>query len=142
MPQTRKSAASGDQLRRMLNPLDLVVISRTSLQEVVDEAVRRGRITRSDAAELVSELIARGWGQADDVFEELEQLMRAPFEAARRVAGLGPEFPISGYDDMTAAEIVGELDGMGADDLRRVREYERANANRKTVLNAVERKLG
>jgi hypothetical protein len=143
MPQTRKSAAPGDQLRRMLNPLDLVVITRARLQEVVDEAVQRGRMTRSDAADLVSALLARRWGQADDLLEELEQLLvRAPFEAARRVAGIGPELPISGYDDMTAAEIVSELDGMGADDLRRVREYERANANRKTVLNAVERKLG
>jgi hypothetical protein len=31
---------------------------------------------------------------------------------------------------------------MGDADLRKVREYERANANRKTVLGAVERKLG
>ena len=100
-------------------------------------------MTRSDAADLVSEVVARGWGQADDLFEELERLLvRAPIDAARRVAGLGPDFPIGGYDDMTAAEIVSRLDGMGTADLRRVREYERANANRKTVLSAGERKLG
>ena len=37
--------------------------------------------------------------------------------------------------------MVRELDGMSAADLRKVREYERANANRKSVLSAVERKL-
>src|SRR5215218_7114757 len=124
------------------NPLDLIVISRACLQEVFDEAVGRGRITRGDAADLVTDLLARGRSQADELFAELEQLLgRAPFEAARRVAGLGPEFPITGYDDLTAAEVVAELDGMSAADLRKVREYERANANRKTVLAAVERRL-
>ena len=129
------------QPRRGVNPLDLVILTRARLQEVVDEAVARGRITRGDAADLVSDVLARG--QADDLFAELEQLLgRAPIEAARRVAGLGPEFPITGYDDLTAAEVVAELDGMSDANLRKVREYERANANRKTVLGAVERKLG
>jgi hypothetical protein len=108
------------------NPLDLVVISRARLQEVVDEAVERGRLTRGDAADLVADLLALG---------------RAPLDAARRAAGFGPGFPIADYDDLTAAEIVSALDGMPDADLREVRAYEKANANRKTVLGAIERKL-
>jgi polyhydroxyalkanoate synthesis regulator phasin len=143
MPQPRNTTASRDQLRRLINPLDLVVITRTRLEEVVDEAVQRGRITSSDAADLVSAVLARGRTQADDLLGELEQLLsRAPLEAVRRVAGLGSDIPITGYDDLTAAEVVAELDGMSDTDLRKVRQYERANANRKTVLGAVERKLG
>jgi hypothetical protein len=143
MPQPAKTTSVREQLRRVLNPLDLVIITRVRLQEVVDEAVERGRITRGDAADLVTDVLARGRSQADDLLAELEQLLgRAPLEAARRVTGLGPEFPITGYDDLTAAEVVVELDGMSDSDLRKVRAYERANANRKTVLGAVERKLG
>jgi hypothetical protein len=142
MPQPRKTTAAREQLRRVINPLDLVVITRVRLQEIVDEAVERGRITRADAAELVTDVLARGRSQADELLTELEQLFgRAPIEAARRVTGLGPEFPITGYDDLTAAEVAAELDGMSDADLRKVRTYERANANRKTVLGAVERKL-
>jgi hypothetical protein len=142
MPQPREDTAAHDYLRRVINPLDLLVITRARLQEVVDEAVARGRITRADATDLVTDLLARGRSQADELLTELEQLLaRGPLEAARRVAGLGPEFPITGYDDLTAAEVVAELDGMGQADLRRVREYERANANRKTVLGAIERQL-
>jgi hypothetical protein len=142
MSQQGKSTTAREQLRRVLNPLDIVVITRVRLQEVFDEAVERGRITRGDAADLVSDVLARGRGQADVLLAELEQLLaRGPIEAARRVTGLGPEFPITGYDDLTAAEVVAELDGMSPVELRKVREYERANANRKTVLTAVERKL-
>ena len=126
------------QPRNVANPLDLVVITRARLQEVVDEAVERGRITRADAADLVADLLARGRSQADELLAELS---RAPIEAARRVAGLGPEFPISGYDDLTAAEVAGKLDEMSDAELRQVREYEKQNANRKTVLGAIERKL-
>ena len=148
MPQTRRQPAAPtergvrDQLRRVVNPLDIVVLTRARLQEVVDEAVERGRITRGDAADLVADLLARGRNQADDLIGELEQLVtRGPIEAARRVAGLDPEFPITGYDDLTAAEVVRELDGMGPADLRKVRHYEAANANRKSVLAALDRKL-
>src|SRR5215218_7787394 len=143
MPQPRNTTPQREQLRRIVNPLDLVVISRARLQEVVDEAVERGRMTRGDAADLVTDLLARGRSQVDDLLAELEAVLgRAPIEAARRVAGMGPEFPITGYDDLTAAEVVAELDGMGDADLRKVREYERANANRKTVLGTIDRKLG
>ena len=142
MSEQSRTTTAREQLRRVINPLDLVIITRVRLQEVFDEAVERGRITRGDAADLVSDVLARGRGQADDLLAELEQLLgRVPIEAARRVTRLGPEFPITGYDDLTAAEVVAELDGMSAVDLRKVREYERANANRKTVLTAVERKL-
>ena len=105
----------------MVDPRDVVVITRARLQEVVDGAVARGRMSRADAAELLDELIT------------------VPRDLARRVTGRAP---IAGYDDLTAAEVVRELDGFRDADLRRVAEYERANANRKTVLAAVERKLG
>lgn len=114
-------------------PRDLVVLSRARLQEAVDEAVRRGRITRSDATDLVAELIARGRSQADE-------LLSAPREIARRVTRNQPAIP--GYDDLTAAQIADRLDGLDAGQLRRLRAYEGANANRKTVLAAVERRLG
>jgi hypothetical protein len=109
---------------RVARPVDLVVLTRPRLQEVVDGMVERGRITRADAADLVADLLAR-----------------STREAARRVTVLGPELPIAGYDDLTAAEVAAELDGMNDADLRRMREYEKANANRKTVLGAIERRL-
>ena len=59
----------------------------------------------------------------------------------RRVTGAADEFPIDDYDDLTAAQIVSQLGGLDAADLRRVRDYERRNANRKTVLAAVDAKL-
>ena len=65
----------------------------------------------------------------------------AQADRARRIAGVGPTFPILGYDDLTAAQVQSRLDGLSAAELRKVRDYEKRNANRKSVLEAVGTKL-
>ncbi len=65
----------------------------------------------------------------------------AQADRARRTAGVGPNFPIIAYDDLTADQVVSRLTDLTAAELRKVRDYERRNANRKTVLNSIEAKL-
>jgi polyhydroxyalkanoate synthesis regulator phasin len=67
-----------------------VTIPRDRLQEVVDDAVRRGRMTRGDAEEMMSRLVMRGRDQADDLLSQLERLLsqlREMPERARRQVG-------------------------------------------------------
>lgn len=59
-----------------------VTISRERLQEVVDDAVRRGRMTRGDAEEMVSRLVSRGREQAEGILAELEKLLGQVREGA------------------------------------------------------------
>jgi polyhydroxyalkanoate synthesis regulator phasin len=99
------------------NPADLVVIPIDWLRDTLDAAVKRGRMTRDDATELLAELL-RG-----------------------RRADEPDSLPIAGYDDLTAAEVITRAKGLDADEVRRVRDYERRNANRKTVLSALEQRL-
>jgi hypothetical protein len=113
------------QVRRK-RPLEALVLTRERIQEVLDDAVQRGRMTRDDASELLAELVRRGTGG---------------LAAARRVTGLGPALPIGDYEELTAAQVAEQLDGLSVDQLRQVRDHERRNANRKTVLAAIERQL-
>jgi polyhydroxyalkanoate synthesis regulator phasin len=122
------------QAKRRINPIDALVLTRERIQEVLDDAVERGRMTRDDASHLLAELVRRGTAPADRLLREVDR--------ARRAAGLGSSFPIAGYDDLTAAQVTERLDGLSTPQLRQVREHERRNANRKSVLAAVERKLG
>src|SRR3954452_8480392 len=116
-----------DAAMSKLNPVDVMVITRERLADALEDAVRRGRMTRDDASELLAEIVRRA--------------IQAPAEGLiKRVTG-DDEFPIADYDDLTAAQIVSHLGGLEAPDLRRVRDYERRNANRKTVLAAVDQKL-
>jgi polyhydroxyalkanoate synthesis regulator phasin len=136
-----------------LAPGNVVVLSRERLQEAFDEAVRRGRMTRDDAEHLVSSLVSQGRRQTEGVIGQLEdaasRLRHSPpgdrvvraADRARRTVGVGPSFPILGYDDLTAAQVVDRLGALSPPQLRKVRDYERRHANRKSVLDAIERGL-
>jgi polyhydroxyalkanoate synthesis regulator phasin len=149
---------------RVFNRLDLVVLTRERIEETMDDAAERGRVTRTDANALASELIRRGRQQRDDIWAEIEQIVsrgRGQIESAtrrarqaepvdrlvrsadraRRTVNLGPSFPIAGYDELTARQVTAQLSGLSPAQLRRVGEYERRHANRKSVLTAVDKSL-
>ena len=156
---------------RLVEPLNLVMLTRDRIEETVEEAVSRGSMTRDAAQDLISGLVERGRRQTTDVLSDLEQLLGrgrggdvaararkqvgdatarareagdqvlAQADRARRVARVGPNFPVLGYDDLTASQIQGRLASLTPAELRKVRDYERRNANRKSVLDAIETKL-
>ncbi len=149
---------------RVFKRLDLVVLTRERIQETMDDAAARGRVTHTDANALASELIRRGRQQRDDIWTEIEQILgrgrdqigsatrRArqsePVERivrgadrARRTVNLATSFPIPGYDELTARQVTARLSELAPAELRRVAEYERRHANRKSVLTAVDKAL-
>ncbi|MBA2348038.1 MAG: hypothetical protein H0V81_07070 [Solirubrobacterales bacterium] len=167
------SAAARDEavLANLASLRDLlaggVVLTAQRLQESVDDAVSRGRMTRRDAEELSRGLVRAGRQQTADLVADLEQLLgrgRGDLDSARsitkgavkgsservlrevdrarRAAGLGTVFPILGYDELTAAQVTARLKELTPTELRKVRDHEQANAARKTVLRAVEKALG
>src|SRR3954447_7181967 len=132
MPQAKKTPSEDESSSRsVLNPLDVMVITRERLQDTLDDAVRRGRMTRDDATDLLAEIVRRAISAPTD------RVMRE----VRRVTGAADGFPIDEYDELTAAQIVSRIGELPLDELRRVRDYERRNANRKTVLAALDAKL-
>src|SRR4051794_38775870 len=83
----------------------------------------------------------RSVGQAADAARKAADPLLVQADRARRVAGVGPSFPITGYDDLTAAQIQARLDTLTPAELRKVRDYERRRGNRKSVLEAIEAQL-
>ena len=63
-------------------------------------------------------------------------------DRARRTIGVGPSFPILGYDELTVAQVQTRLPKLADPELRTVRDYERRHANRKSLLSAIEKALG
>jgi polyhydroxyalkanoate synthesis regulator phasin len=150
----------------VLKPLGLVVLTTERIQEVLDDAAERGRVTRSDANDLVAQLVSRGRQQTDQLLSDVERLIGRgrgreqlspasrgsrwsesidllvrSADRARRSVGVGQSFPILGYDDLTSAQVQVRLEGLAPAELRKVREYERRHANRKSVLAAIDKTL-
>ena len=87
----------------MVDPRDVVVITRARLQEVVDGAVARGRMSRADAAELLDELITvprdlapSTWGHAKD-FTTWDSPAVAEMAFAARAAELRTVAAVAGH---------------------------------------------
>jgi polyhydroxyalkanoate synthesis regulator phasin len=158
--------------RGIINPLNIVMLTRDRIEEVMEDAVSRGRVTADDAQKLAQDLINRGRKQTNDVLSDLESLLGsgrgsdaasrarrqvseatararsaadpvlAHADRARRAAGVGPAFPIMGYDDLTVSQVQSRLANLKPQELRKVRDYEKRHANRKTVLADIEQRLG
>jgi polyhydroxyalkanoate synthesis regulator phasin len=149
---------------QIIKPLGLVVLTRDRIQEILDDSAARGRLTRSVANELAAELVDRGRQQTDQLLSDIERLfgrgreqggsaatrarrsesldlLLRSADRARRTVSVGQGFPILGYDELTAAQIQGRLDGLSPPELRRVRDHERRHANRKSVLAAIDKHL-
>jgi hypothetical protein len=50
-------------------------------------------------------------------------------------------FPIDGYDEMNVDEVSERLDGLSADELKRVRKYEKRNKNRGSLRKEMKQKI-
>ncbi|MGH2855919.1 MAG: hypothetical protein ACRDMJ_00385, partial [Solirubrobacteraceae bacterium] len=152
-------------VRGTIKPRDVVLLTRERIQATLDEATARGRVTSRDANALVSELVRHGRAGSDGLIAEVETLLgrgrrelgsatrraRASgtvdrlvrgADRARRGAGVGPSFPIVGYDSLTAAQVQARIKELRKPELRRVLTHERKNANRKSVVGAIEKSLG
>lgn len=172
-----------------------ITLPRERIQEVVDDAVERGRMTQRDANDLVSKLVTRGRKESKQLVKELESLLEqarkeldkrsreaqrrstkarrrvekettkarrqvkvaagkaargardaadeplARADAARRRAGVPPSFPITGYDELTAAQIGRRLGELSKPELRKVRTHEKNGKGRKSILDKIDKAL-
>ena len=131
----------------MLSPLNMVLVSRKMVDDLFDDAVRRGRMTRSDAQEMAQSLLSRGARATDDFLGDLERMLGTRGETLEPPAeaddgrSAAPSLPIAGYDDLSAAQVQDRLEGLTPAELRKLRDYEQRHANRKTVLDRIERRL-
>jgi polyhydroxyalkanoate synthesis regulator phasin len=143
-----------------VKPKDIVMLTREHIQDALDDAASRGRVTRKDANELVAEIMRRGRHTGDEVAdlvtkgraqlestakkvrkaEPVDRIVRGA-DRARRAAHVGPTFPIIGYDDLNASQVQARVKELTKPEQRKVLTYERKHSNRTSVVGALEKAL-
>jgi hypothetical protein len=123
-------------------------------QGLVDSSIKELRYQAESNRAVTQELVERAEKQREAFQTLLEEsvdayvdLVYAPFAYFRQglrlvegeVSGVG--FPIPNYDEMNVAEIRERLDGLTAAQIREIREYEKRNKNRETLIEQFDRKL-
>jgi polyhydroxyalkanoate synthesis regulator phasin len=116
------------QRQELLSDLERVLeLSAAGLADAAREAGRRAR----EGVEATART-ARRAPVADRALREVDR--------ARRATGLA-SFPISNYDELIVSQVLPRLEALSPADLRKVLQYERSHANRKSVLGAIEKRL-
>ena len=123
-------------------------------QGLVDDTIKELRHQAETNRGVVEELVERAEKQREafqTFFEESVEaymdLAHAPLAYYRQGLRLveaqldGGRFPIPNYDELNVAEIGDRLDALTAAQIREVREYEKRNKNRETLIEQLDRKL-
>ena len=123
-------------------------------REIFDGTAREIRHQAESNRALTQELIERAEGQRE-AFQTLvgesadayRDLLSAPLayyrQGLRLVEGEanGAGFPIAGYDELNVREIGDRIDALSATQIRTIREYEKRNKNRETLIEQFDRRL-
>jgi polyhydroxyalkanoate synthesis regulator phasin len=160
-----------DALRKnLIKPSGMVMLTRERIEEALEKSgklspkdargiasdlLKRGRKETDDVLKDLENLLAKGrrdLGRRTTTARRQAKSARnrtvhaaspalAQADRVRRTAKVGSNFPISLYEQLNVAEIKSRLSDLTPAELRKVRDHERRNANRKGVLSAIESKL-
>jgi hypothetical protein len=101
------------------------------------EGVRITQQANQQALEATERAAGQGLRLAHEAAEQTEQATR---EAELKTAVSGA-LGTANYDELTVDEISKRLGGLSSEDLRKVREYEKRNKNRETLIEQTDRKI-
>jgi hypothetical protein len=156
--------------KNLIKPTGMVLLSRERIEEALrgsgklspndarglaSDLVKRGRKETNDVLKDLENLVGKGRrdiekraggvrkqaGSARGRAARAASPALAQADRVRRSAKVGPNFPISLYDDLNVGQIRSRLNDLTPAELRKVRDHERRNANRKGVLRTIESKL-
>jgi polyhydroxyalkanoate synthesis regulator phasin len=146
---------TGERLRETLDEaVRLGRMTREDAEDLVQSLVQIGRHQTQDVLTELEGLVERSTEETRRLTISRVKSVggvarRAPggdralrtVDRMRRATGLGHAFPIIGYDELTMAQVKERLSELSPAELRKVRDHERRNANRKSVLAAIEKQL-
>jgi hypothetical protein len=106
-----------------------------AVQEVSQIGVRAAEQTAQNGAQTAE----RATRNAQQGARNAEQ--QGNRAAATRSASNGSEFPVENYDELTVDEVSERLDGLSAEEMKRVRTYEKRHKSRETLIEQLDRKI-
>jgi membrane protein involved in colicin uptake len=116
-------------------------------EKVAKEAEKAAKDAKAEKAEKV----AKDTRKAEKAAEETQKATETAAKSAQNSTELAAEktqkstgaatFPIEGYDEMNVGEVSQRLDGLSADELKRVGKYEKDNKDRGSLRKEMKQKI-
>jgi hypothetical protein len=105
--------------------------------EVTEQLTRQGLSASERATRQGLRVAEQATEQTEDVLRQTEEATR---EAELRTAVFGA-LGTANYDELSVAEVSRRIEGLPTEQLKKVREYEKNNKNRETLIEQIDRKM-
>jgi len=108
------------------------------------EGVRTSQQAARQGLEATEQVARQGLRVAEEATEQTEEILRHTEKATKEAelkAAVLSALKTTDYDELSVAEISRRLDGLSTEQLRKVREYEKHNKNRETLIEQIDRKI-
>ncbi len=115
-----------------------------SVQRVTQQGLEAAQQVAQQGLQTTEQVAQQGLRVAEEATEQTAEVLRQAEKATRQaeleVAVFGA-LKTANYDELTVDEISKRLEGLSADELKKVREYEKQNKDRETLIEQIERKI-
>lgn len=108
------------------------------------EGLKAAQQTTQQAVQATQQVAQQGLRVAEETTKKSEQAIRKTQEATREAAlqtAVHSALKTADYDELNVDEVSKKLDGLSAAELKKVREYEKHNRNRETLIEQIDRKI-
>ncbi len=115
------------------SPFNSTQVTLRATQEATEQGLR-----------VTQEVGRQGLRVAEEATGRTEEVLRQTEEATREAelrAGVLAALETDNYDALTVAEVTEKLDDLSADELRQLREFEKRNKDRESLIERIDRKI-
>jgi hypothetical protein len=108
------------------------------------EGVRTTQQAAQQGLQATEQVARQGLRVAEEATEQTDKVLRQTEKATREAeleVAVFSALKTANYDELTVAEISERLDGLSTEELKKVREYEKHNKNRETLIEQIDRKI-
>ena len=108
------------------------------------EGVRTSQQAARQGLQATEQVARQGLRVAEEATEQTDEVLRQTEKATREAelrTAVFSALQTANYDELSVSEISKRLDGLSTEQLRKVREYEKQNKNRETLIEQIDRKI-
>jgi hypothetical protein len=113
-------------------------------QESTEQGLKATQRVVEQGAETTQQVARQGLRVAEEATEQTEEVLRQTEQATREVelrVSVLSALETADYEGMTVAEITEKLDDLSADELKKLREFEKRNKDRESLVERIDRKI-
>jgi hypothetical protein len=130
--------------RDFFSPFSYMQEGMRTFQRATQQGLEATQQVARQGLQATEQVTQQGLRVAEEATEQTEKVLRRTEEATRQAelkAAVFGALKTTNYEDLTVEDIVKQLDGLTIQQLEQVREYEKQNKDRETLIEQIDRKI-